>query len=80
MSLQNEILSERISFDCPKCNQPVEEKIGRLTNNPLLKCPRCGNEIQVKADQLKRVAKDVGERADDIERRLSQTLDMKLKL
>lgn len=40
---------QSIELTCPKCSRKFKETLGRLKNNPLLKRPGCGTDIQINA-------------------------------
>ena len=40
----------QIDLTCPKCSRKFKESLGRLKNNPLLRCPGCGSDIQINAN------------------------------
>jgi len=46
----------QVDITCPKCSHKIKERLGRLKNNPLLKCPGCGAEIQIDAGGPKGLA------------------------
>ena len=41
--------NHQIDIGCPKCGHKIKERLGRLKNNPLLRCPGCGTDIQINA-------------------------------
>lgn len=41
--------NHQIDLACPKCGHKIKERLGRLKNNPLLRCTRCGADIQINA-------------------------------
>lgn len=41
--------NHQIDITCPSCSRKFKERLGRLQNNPLLRCPGCGAEIQINA-------------------------------
>ncbi|RYE43832.1 MAG: hypothetical protein EOP24_26675 [Hyphomicrobiales bacterium] len=46
----------QVDITCPKCARKIKESLGRLKNNPLLRCPGCGTEIQINANGPKGLA------------------------
>ena len=57
-----------VSVPCPKCGYKIPQRIGRLENNPQLRCPRCGGNIQVEASGLRKGLSDVDRAVDDLKR------------
>jgi DNA-directed RNA polymerase subunit RPC12/RpoP len=49
----------QIDLTCPHCRKKFKERIGRLKNNPLLRCPGCGGNIQFDASGSKGLAQGV---------------------
>lgn len=41
--------NHQIDIGCPKCGRKIKERLGRLKNNPLLRCTGCGTDIQINA-------------------------------
>ncbi len=39
----------QIEITCPKCSHKIKERLGRLKNNPVLRCSGCGTDIQINA-------------------------------
>ncbi|WP_440105387.1 hypothetical protein [Acidovorax sp. BL-A-41-H1] len=39
--------NHQVDISCAKCGHKFKETLGRLKNNPMLKCTRCGTNIQI---------------------------------
>lgn len=54
--MKTAIDSQEVRINCPHCRKELKQSIGRLKMNPKVRCPACGQDIQIKADQLRRAA------------------------
>lgn len=41
--------NHQIEMACPQCGRKFKERLGRLKNNPKIRCTGCGTEISVNA-------------------------------
>lgn len=62
--------SHTITITCPGCGKKLNEKIGRLKNNPTLTCPGCSNLITIDAHELRSGIQSVQKSLDDLTRSL----------
>lgn len=51
--MTNMLDSQRAEVACPHCKRKFSESLGKLKTNPTLKCPGCGQSINVRADNFK---------------------------
>lgn len=65
----------QIDVPCPKCGHTTKERLGRLKNNPQLRCIRCGSSIQIDASGpggLAQGAKRIDKSMDEVRRSLTK--------
>ena len=58
----------KVTLDCPSCGHKFQETIGRLQNDPTLRCPSCNQAIQIEAQGLRDGIKGVDESMADLAR------------
>lgn len=67
---------QEVTIDCPHCKAHIIEKIGRLKNDPLLKCSSCGSNIQIQAADLKEKLGRVDKQLADLAKKFSGTIKL----
>jgi endogenous inhibitor of DNA gyrase (YacG/DUF329 family) len=43
----------KLDLPCPNCKRKLTQTIGRLKNNPTIRCPGCQTDIKIEASQLR---------------------------
>lgn len=61
-----DLKSQRIDIPCPSCGHKVQETIGRLEQNPAMRCTRCGQDIKIEAGQLRHAIAGVQRELDKL--------------
>jgi len=54
---------------CPSCGRPIKKRLGQLRKGTTIRCPRCGQNIQIADRGFEKVRKSL----DDFERQLKRT-------
>lgn len=61
--------TQKMDVPCQKCGHKMSQTIAALQRNPLLTCPNCKTQTQVKADDLKRSLDQVERALNDLKRK-----------